>query len=208
MLFNPENSFFSFIGSIGNFIMLNILFVFCSIPLVTIGASYTALYYTMFKITEDNTLQIAKDFFRSFKENLKQSTIVHIILSVVGAFLLFDLAATLQLFSQSNLMKILFCIFFCFALIYYFVATYIYPILAKFSNTTKNTFKNAALLSIANLPVTILMTLVNTIPLILFFILPQLFMAIMPFYLFIGFSLTSFINCKFLTKIFNKLSTT
>lgn len=207
MLFNPENSFFSFIGSIGNFIMLNLLFVLCSIPLVTIGASYTALYYTMFKITEDDTLQITKDFFHSFKENLKQSTIIHIILTVIGAFILFDLAATLQLFSQSAVMKALFCVFFCLTLVYLFIATYTYPILAKFSNSTKNTFKNAGLLSIANLPVTALMAFINAIPLILFFVLPQLFMAIMPFYLFIGFSLTAFINCKFLRKIFSKVTT-
>ncbi|MBQ8518762.1 MAG: YesL family protein [Agathobacter sp.] len=207
MLFNPENSFFSFIGTIGNFIMLNLLFVFCSIPLVTIGASYTALYYTMFKITEDDTLQITKDFFHSFKENLKQSTIVHLILSVVGAFLIFDLAGVLQLFSQSIAMKVLFCLFFCLALIYCFITTYVYPILAKFSNNTKNTFKNAALLSIANLPITVVMTTINIIPLILFFVLPQLFMSIIPFYLFIGFSLTAFINCKLMSKIFKKLPT-
>lgn len=207
MFFNPENSFFSFIGAIGNFIMLNLLFVLCCIPLVTIGASYTALYYTMFKITEDNTLQIAKDFFHSFKENLKQSTIIHIILTVIGAFLIFDLAGVLQLFSQNHIMKVLFCVFFCLALIYLFITTYIYPILAKFSNSTKNTFKNACLLSVANLPVTVLMTFINVIPLILFFVLPQLFMSILPFYLFIGFSLTAFINCKFLEKIFSRLTT-
>ena len=205
--FNPENSFFSFIGSIGNFIMLNLLFVLCSLPIVTIGASYTALYYTMFKITEDTTQQLTKDFFHAFKENFKQSTIVHFILVVIGVFLAFDLAGTLQLFSKSNMMKIFFCIFFCFALLYLFVATYMYPILAKFENSTKNTFKNAALLAIANLPITFVMTLINTVPLILFFILPQLFMSILPFYLFVGFSLTAFFNCKLIRKVFDKVTT-
>ena len=76
---------------------LNILWLVCSLPIITIGASTTALYYTSFKIAKDEGSFITTMFFRSFRQNFKQATIIWMIMLAVGlaigadAILLFQL---------------------------------------------------------------------------------------------------------------------
>ena len=43
--FNYDNPIWRFMGRLGDMIVLNLLWLVCSIPVVTIGASTTALYY-------------------------------------------------------------------------------------------------------------------------------------------------------------------
>ena len=43
-LFDMDNPFWRFMSLVADLIILNLLFVLCSIPIITIGASTTALY--------------------------------------------------------------------------------------------------------------------------------------------------------------------
>ena len=82
---------------------------------------------------------------------------------------------------------------------------YIYPVLAKFYNTIKNTFTNAFLMSIRHLPYTALMILVTAAPVLVFFI-PSARVQSMVILLLvlIGFSGIAYINSHFFVKIFDK----
>ena len=66
---------------------LNLLWFVCSLPIVTIGASTTALYYTCLKIVRDEDSHVGATFFRAFRENFKQSTVLWLILLGIGLFL-------------------------------------------------------------------------------------------------------------------------
>jgi uncharacterized membrane protein YesL len=66
---------------------LNLLWLVCSLPIVTIGASTTALYYVTLKIAENEEGDITQQFFRSFKANFKQATVLWLILLAVGIVL-------------------------------------------------------------------------------------------------------------------------
>lgn len=89
-LFNYDNPVWRFIGKFGDLILLNILFVICSIPIFTIGASTTAVYYVTLKLARNDDGYTIRSFFKSFKENFKQSTIIWLILLVVGIILGID----------------------------------------------------------------------------------------------------------------------
>ena len=65
--------------------------------------------------------------------------------------------------------KILFAIFSALAVVYFMVFIYIYPLLARFSNTTKNMFLNALLMSIRHLPQTIVIMVLTVVPFALMF---------------------------------------
>ena len=86
-LFNYDNPVWRFIGKLGDLIILNILWMITSIPIVTIGASITALYYVTLKLVRDEDGYTIKSFFKSFKENFKQSTIIWLIMLVIGLLL-------------------------------------------------------------------------------------------------------------------------
>ena len=75
-IFNSDGWFSRFFGTLGDIIIVNILFILCSIPIVTMGASMSAMYFTLLKKqrTGENG-GVVKLFFKGFKDNFKQSTI-------------------------------------------------------------------------------------------------------------------------------------
>ena len=89
-LFNINNGFFRAIGRIIDVCWLNILWVLTSLPIITIGASTTALYYTSMKMIRNEAGYVSSDFFRSFKDNFKQSTIIWLLLLLVTMILVCD----------------------------------------------------------------------------------------------------------------------
>ena len=90
-LFNYDNPVWRFIGKLGDLILLNILWIVCSIPIVTAGAATTAVYYVTLKLVRDeNDGTIKKLFSIPLRRNFVQSTIIWVILLAAGALLAFD----------------------------------------------------------------------------------------------------------------------
>ena len=89
-LFNYDNPVWRFIGKLGDLILLNILWIICSIPVFTIGASTTAVYYVTLKLARDEDDSTIRSFFRSFKNNFKQATAIWLILLAAGLVLSVD----------------------------------------------------------------------------------------------------------------------
>ena len=82
---------------------------------------------------------------------------------------------------------------------------WIYPVLAKFFNTTKNLFRNSILMSIRHLPYTLLMLLVSAAPVLVFFIpSARVQSTVIMLLVLCGFSLIAYINSYFFVKIFDK----
>ena len=71
-----------------NIIYVSVLWILFSIPIITIGASSTALYYTVTKVIRHGRSYIFREFWQSFKSNLKQSTAVWLIYLVMMGILL------------------------------------------------------------------------------------------------------------------------
>lgn len=202
-LFNPDNKFFTFMGRVADLMILNILCIICCLPVVTAGASITAMYYMTLKMARNEESYIVKGFFHSFRENLKQGIIVHLIMLVVGIILLFDLYFTRNMEGQGTFYKVLSYIFMVALAVYLMVFTYIYPILSKFYNTVKNTFRNALLMSIRHLPYTILMLVITAAPVILMLTVAKAFPMVLMFYFLMGFAVVCYLHSKFLVKIFD-----
>ena len=79
-LFNLDGPVLQFINKIVYSVYLNILWFVCCIPVVTVGASTTALFYVTLKISKNEEGSITKAFFHSFQQNLKQGTLIWLIL--------------------------------------------------------------------------------------------------------------------------------
>ena len=78
-IFNYDNKFFRGVSKIIDCVWLSLLWFMCCIPVFTIGAATTALYYTINKSVKNDRGYASIEFFASFKENFKQSTIVWLI---------------------------------------------------------------------------------------------------------------------------------
>ena len=194
--------FMQFLFRCSDLIILNVLWFLCCLPVVTIGASLTALHYVTLKMARNEESYIIRSFFKSFKQNFKQSTIINLIMLLIAGVLYFDTNIVRQM--GGSMSNVLYIIFIALGIIYLAVFLYIYPVLAKFYNSVKNTFRNAFLMSIMHLPYTILMALITIAPAAIFFI-PDFRVQSVAILLFIlvGFALLAFINGHFLVKIFD-----
>ena len=75
-IFGFDGSFINFCDKLFDVMALGFLWILCSLPIITIGASSTALYYAMVKCIKKGDGYIAKEFFRSFRMNLIPGTIL------------------------------------------------------------------------------------------------------------------------------------
>ena len=71
-LFRWDSPFSQKLALVGNLIMLNILWIVCSLPIITMGAATTALYYTVFQYQTNGEDAVFRPFFRGFAKNFKQ----------------------------------------------------------------------------------------------------------------------------------------
>ena len=83
----PGSLFDRIFGFLGQLIALNLLWIVCSLPIITAGASTTALFYCTLKLHKDGDIRVLHDFFKSFKQNFRQSTLIWILMAAAGIFI-------------------------------------------------------------------------------------------------------------------------
>lgn len=80
--------------------------------------------------------------------------------------------------------------------------SYLFPLLARYENTFSRHLSNAARLALANLPITVLITAVNLLPLLISLLFPALLGVVFAFWLLFGFATGAWINSFYLNRIF------
>lgn len=145
---------------------LNLLWFVCSIPIFTIGASTTALYYASLKLVRGEENHIGRQFFHSFKENFKQATVLWLILLGIGLFLGADGYIVYHLRASSTgtvavLWTLIMALLIAAGVVYVIVLTQIFPLLASFSNTNLAMLKNSFLIGTHYLFATIMVFAVH-----------------------------------------------
>lgn len=159
-LLNPESPLMQFITKITYSAYLNILWFICCIPIFTIGASTTALFYVTLKMAKNEEGNITRAFFRSFKENFKQGTIIWLILLIAGIVLGFDGYTLYHMRFTNAFWTIITAIFIIVVVAYAIILMYIFPLLARFQNTTWAMFKNSIMIGMRFLLCTAIMAVI------------------------------------------------
>ena len=160
--FNENNIIFVALNKIGDIILANLLFILCSIPLVTIGPSLTALYHCMLRTVKGNNNGTVKTFFRAFRQSFRQSLIVWLGLVVVGLLLFLDTRFLLQTGSDTG--KIFYYLSGIVLALVVILVLYIFPVIAAFANTLRNLLKNAFLFAFMHFPSTLTIAVISILP--------------------------------------------
>ena len=136
-IFNSDGWFARIFGTIGDIIVVNILFIICSIPIFTIGASMSAMYYTLLKKQRTGeTGGIIKLFFKGFKDNFKKSTIAWLLFMLIAFVFSLDFNLFGKGGPQEN--KLMYYTSVIFFILICFIAIYLFPVISAFENTLKN----------------------------------------------------------------------
>ena len=159
-LFNLDGPVLQFINKIVYSVYLNILWFVCCIPVVTVGASTTALFYVTLKISKNEEGSITKAFFHSFQQNLKQGTLIWLLLLALGIILGIDGYILYHMRFENVFWTLCTAVFCVAAAAYAIVLMYIFPLLARFDNTVGAMFKNALFIGVRFLFCTALMAVI------------------------------------------------
>lgn len=202
-LFNMDGPLFRFLSKVADLMILNIVFLICCIPIVTIGASITALSYVTLKMQDGEEGYVFRTFLRSFRQNIKQSTVIWLFMLLLAAVMVLDFSIIANMEgTMSMVMKVLVGMG---ALIWLMIFVYVFPLQARFYNTIKATIQNAVLLSIANFPKTFCMMAVTVIAFFATIWNSYTIWYGLLIWILLGFALISWINSHFLYGIFKKL---
>lgn len=198
--FNMDNGFFRALGRLADLMILNLLFIVCSLPIFTIGASTTAMYYVTLKMAENEEGYIARGFWKSFKQNFRQATIIWLILLFIGIVLLLDLFILNNSTGQmADVLRIIIIATFIFYLI---LTMYVFPTLARFYNSIRQTMKNAFIMAVANLPRTVAVFVITVGSVMLTFLNTYTLWYGSLIWVLAGFAAVAYANSFFLKKVF------
>ena len=194
--FDMDGPIMSGLAVAADLLLLNLLTLLCSLPIITIGAAFTAMYDQCIHIVRGEGSSVVKGYFQAFASNLKKGTIFGLILLAAAALLYFDYLAALAYipFFRIGIVAI--------SLIVLAVFQYIFALLARYENTVWGTIKNAAALAVGYFPRTLLMVMFTT----------GLWMAglhfirlMAPVLLMFGLSLPCYVSCLLLTEVFRNM---
>lgn len=152
-MFRSDNLFSRFMNVLFDIICIDVLWLICSVPVITAGAAVTAAYYAMAKSVRYKTGYAAREFFHSFRCNMKQSIPLTILSEIVMAVLFLDIWYVWINDSKGNsavfmiLMLILFLV----------MGTIVYsgPLLSRFEKGNIELIKTSAVIMFRFLPVTV-----------------------------------------------------
>lgn len=201
--FDPDSWIMQLLNRFSSLVILNILFLCTCIPVFTVGASLTALYDVVFRMDIDREGKLLSRYFRSFRENFKQSTPIWLL------FLLMIAVSCGNMMIFSDMGGMLGHGLFVFSVIILvncmLMLGYAFPLISQFENTFGNTLKNSLLLGIANLPRTLIIAVINCFPWMLMIVNLYAFIQLGFLWFALYFAAAAYFNSRVLMKVFNVL---
>ena len=132
---------------LADMMILNLLFIVTSIPVVTLGASLTALNFTAMRIGTGECLSVSGDYIRSFQQNFRQGTAIGFVLALLAVVLAAWDYVIAQMPLQAESEFALRAIWYVLAFNLVTVTLFVFPYLANFEGRTGDILRNALLLS-------------------------------------------------------------
>lgn len=198
-IFKIDGKLFRFGTKLTDLMIINLLTLLCCLPIFTIGPALTAMHYVLLRLYRDEEGYIVKGYFKSFKENFKQATLIWLIylgiIAVVGldAWVIAKGGLAIPAFIKYALVFV--------GVVGTFSLTWVFVLQSRYENPIKATIKNSFIVSVANFFKTVMMLIMLLVPALLIFISE----ATLPIVFFYGFSLPGLLQTMIYSKIFDRM---
>lgn len=130
-----------------DFMMINMIYILCCVPIVTIGAARAALF-TCGKLWAEKDDAGMMTFLKAFFKNLKTATPVWLVMLAVGLFLAWDVFLLLN--NTLPLEWALWVILVVVAFFYVVASSQLFQMVSHYNCSVKQYIKNALLVGIAH----------------------------------------------------------
>ena len=199
MNFTPDSKFMIFCSRLVELTKINLLWMVCCLPVVTIGPATAAMIWCLYQFRADEPCG-AGVFFRAFRNHFRRATVLWLMILFFAAMLVLDYYIVAYMDFPGRMAVIGVIFFLAFGLI--LVTEMLFPLMVQFPGTIKEMVINAVLLSVANLPKMLLVSAMNLLPLLLMVVLPQVFFLAGFVWLICGFALMAWYDITVIEKIF------
>lgn len=149
--FDMNNPVMRTLSMIADVVVLNLLTLVCSLPILTAGAALAALNDACIRLVRSEDGELARDYFRAFRANFKNATLLWLLFLAAVGLIYFDYLAALTYVPQFR------AGIFAVALIVLAIAFYAFALLTRYDNSLWATLKNAARLTVGFFPRTLVM---------------------------------------------------
>lgn len=201
-IFSLDGPVMAFLVKVADILTLSVLWIVCSIPIVTIGASSSALYTMTLRMVRGEEGKIVSGFWKAFIENFKQATVIHLFM-IAAAVMIFLYGQVIKMLPES--MQMMFQIASTLLFILWVMELlFVYPVQARFANTLFQTMKNAWLMAVTNIPVLLGVVVISGLPAWTILLNTELFVTTLPLWIFLAPGLIAWLNSFLFQKAFTK----
>lgn len=201
-IFAYDGAVSKFLERIFDLMLLHILWVVFSLPLITIGASTTALFTVTMRMVRKEEGYVLKSFLRAFRDNFMKSTVIW--LCFVSAFGWCVGMILISMHSGSQALKLLSLAQAALVVLLVLALQYVFPIQARYENTVAQTIKNAFILSLKFLPYSIGMLAAVAAPVLATAYLGRAYALLLFLWMFFGSSLIALGDSYLVTMVFDR----
>ena len=165
-IFEEGSPFQRFLNKVADLLILNLVTLVMCVPIITIGAALTAMHYVLLKMVRGEEGYIVKSFFRSFKREFGQATILWILFVALGALMASNMVLVLEgtghypIWLPSSILVA--------AILELIIMIYTFALLSRFDNSVYHTLLNAVTLTFSELPRSLAMAVITLTPAIAF----------------------------------------
>ena len=199
-LFGEESAFGRFLNRLYVVIVTNLLFVLFSVPVVTIGASLSAMNYTLMKFQRgDRHFKVAAMFWKGFKENFVRATICFVALALLVLFQLLEISWCRQFAGPMSMFQYVLA---GLMVLEGILAMYLFPVIAAFNGGIKELLRDALFFAFSKPHWMMLCLAWHVLPLAATY----LFLQYLPLWAFLwlmfGFALIAYISTRIMLRQF------
>lgn len=192
-----------FLRLLADLMIVNLLSLICSLGVVTIGASLTAMYTVLFhRQRDEGMVNATKTFFQAFAKNFWKATALELVLAALL------LVAGVDFWYAASIPKPGSVVFTMVAVVIAFLAVVVFvmafPQLAVYSNSVKNYLKNSFVLFMCAPHALLLSVAAWAAPWVLAYIEPEVIVRFGVMYLLWGFAFPAYATVRLLSKVFQK----
>ena len=144
-----KDKFFNFMNMFGDMFFLNVVFFATSVPIITLGASFTALYSVTLKMVRKEEGKVVPSYFKAWKQNFIPATKAWAVILIYLYLMYVEYQFMLQMSRQSQ--NIMFFVMGLEMLLLAFILPLLFPLIARYENTTFNYIRNSLVFSISNI---------------------------------------------------------
>lgn len=192
------------LSALFDLVMINLLLIVCSLPLFTAGAAACGAFMAVRSVLQDGRSSAVGTFFSGFRENFCQAAYLSLG-SIVVTAALFSYYLLLRLYFEGTAYTVLLVVLGLVAFVFLAVLAYAVPLITRYRNSLREHLHNALILSVLNLPRTVVMVFLHALPFILFFLIPVAFVYTLLFWLLLGMSFALLVDALLLRDVFDRL---